>query len=111
MVANEGDPRNTDLFSEKVRVGDLPLDPVAFPDAAALQRPEALGRLQVTKVEGDPDGDGDVDRLVLLARDRGRTYAFVAFEGTGGMDGVRRDQPASRQLPAGLQRAQLRYRS
>ncbi len=63
VTANEGDARDYDGFSEEERVGDLDLDPAAFPDAATLQQDENLGRLKITTTEGDPDGDGDYDRL------------------------------------------------
>ena len=63
VAANEGDTRRYPGFDEVVRVADLRLDPARFPDAAALQRPEALGRLRVSRVSGDLDGDGDFDEL------------------------------------------------
>jgi hypothetical protein len=80
LTANEGDSRadwgivqtdgDTDVAGddlnvnmEEFRVKDLPLDPDAFPDAAALQENEALGRLKVTSQMGDTDGDGDFDEL------------------------------------------------
>lgn len=63
VLANEGDARDYPGFSEVARVGGLALDPVAFPNAAALQQNAALGRLRVTKTLGDVDGDGDYDRL------------------------------------------------
>ena len=63
ITANEGDARDYDGFSEEERMGDLPLDPTAFPDAATLQLDENLGRLNSTTTLGDDDGDGDFDRL------------------------------------------------
>ena len=59
VTANEGDARDEDE-----RVEDLELDPTAFPDAEELQREEELGRLEVSTIDGDIDGDGDYDRLV-----------------------------------------------
>ncbi|MEM6793898.1 MAG: esterase-like activity of phytase family protein [Acidobacteriota bacterium] len=58
LSANEGDAR-----SEDERVADLPLDPEVFPNAAVLQQDENLGRLEVSTLDGDLDGDGDYDRL------------------------------------------------
>ncbi len=58
VTANEGDVRNEDA-----RVGSLNLDPTAFPDAS-LKNPEQLGRLTVSKIDADTDGDGDYDQLV-----------------------------------------------
>ena len=80
VTANEGDARirpDGDLedengnvileegaiFNEETRVKDVVLDPVAFPDAATLQLEENLGRLNITNVLGDIDGDGDFDQL------------------------------------------------
>jgi len=57
-TANEGDARNEDD-----RVKDLALDPTVFPNAAALQQDENLGRLEVSTIDGDTDGDGDFDVL------------------------------------------------
>lgn len=61
VSANEGDSRDYAGFSEETRVGDLILDPTAFPDAATLQLAENLGRLKTTTAQGDTDGDGDHD--------------------------------------------------
>jgi YVTN family beta-propeller protein len=57
-TANEGDDRGEDE-----RIGDLTLDPVAFPNAAALQENEVLGRLGVSTIDGDIGNDGDYDQL------------------------------------------------
>ncbi|WP_417826493.1 choice-of-anchor I family protein [Thalassospira povalilytica] len=61
LIANEGDSRDYDGYSEETRVGKLTLDPVAFPNADTLQKDENLGRLKTTTAQGDTDGDGDVD--------------------------------------------------
>lgn len=63
VTANEGDARDYDGFAEEERVKDLDLDPTAFPNADGLQEDEAIGRLTVTSVNGDTDGDGDFDQL------------------------------------------------
>jgi 2',3'-cyclic-nucleotide 2'-phosphodiesterase / 3'-nucleotidase / 5'-nucleotidase len=55
VTANEGDAVDYDGFSEQVRIADLVLDPVAFPDAATLQAEENLGRLQTTLTLGEID--------------------------------------------------------
>ncbi|KAA5539936.1 DUF839 domain-containing protein [Roseiconus nitratireducens] len=57
-TANEGDDRGEDE-----RIKDLTLDPTAFPNAAELQEDENLGRLGVSTIDGDIDGDGDYDQL------------------------------------------------
>jgi len=61
LIANEGDSRDYDGYSEETRVGKLTLDPVAFPTASTLQKDENLGRLKTTTAQGDIDFDGDVD--------------------------------------------------
>ena len=75
VTANEGDARDGD----EERVGNLTLDPTAFPDAAALQEDENLGRLEVRPSAGDTDGDGDQDRLVAFG---GRSV--TVYRATGG---------------------------
>ncbi|MEQ9402661.1 MAG: choice-of-anchor I family protein [Cyclobacteriaceae bacterium] len=58
VLANEGDSRDYGGYSEETRVEDLPLDPAAFPNAAALQADAAIGRMKTTLATGDSDGDG-----------------------------------------------------
>lgn len=57
LAANEGDAREYDGFAEEARAGSLLLSPDAFPDAPALQRAAALGRLNVTTTS-PRDGSG-----------------------------------------------------
>ena len=66
VTANEGDAREyegTPGFVEEDRVKDVTLDPDAFPDFETLQLEENLGRLKLTLVNGDTDGDGDFDEI------------------------------------------------
>ncbi len=66
VTANEGDSREYEDepgFVEDTRVEDLTLDTLEFPNAAALQAEENLGRLKTTDASGDLDGDGDFDRI------------------------------------------------
>ncbi len=57
ITANEGDGRDWPGFGDESRVGALTLDPVAFPNAAALKANAALGRLNVSKTDGTgPNG-------------------------------------------------------
>ncbi len=72
-TANEGDARDADE-----RVEDLALDPAAFPDAATLQQAENLGRLEVSTVDGDVDGDGDYDALYSYG-----SRSFTIFNSDG----------------------------
>ena len=64
VTANEGDSRDYEDeagFTEESDFADLPLDAGIFPDAASLQAEENLGKLEVSTVSGDIDGDGDHD--------------------------------------------------
>jgi len=80
VTANEGDARirpdgdiedeesnviveEGSVFNEEERIGDVTLDPTAFPDADFLQQDENLGRLKITNTLGDIDDDGDFDEL------------------------------------------------
>ncbi len=68
VTANEGDARDEDE-----RLEDLELDPDAFPNAEELQAEDELGRLEVSTIDGDIDGDGDYDRLVSYG---GRSFSI-----------------------------------
>jgi DNA-binding beta-propeller fold protein YncE len=75
VTANEGDDRGEDE-----RIKDLTLDPTAFPDAAALQENEVLGRLGASTWDGDTDGDGDFDQLFTYG-----TRSFSIFDEAGNL--------------------------
>ncbi len=107
VTANEGDSRQY-LFEdengeeqvaldEESRVRDLTLDPNAFPNAAALQKNEALGRLEVTNTLGDSDGDGDFDALYAFG---GRSFSIRDEDGNLVFDsGDQFEQITARLLP------------
>ena len=65
ISANEGDGRDYDGYSSEVRIKDLTLDSMVFPDYAMLQEDENLGRLKsfTPDVIGDPDNDGEIEEL------------------------------------------------
>ena len=73
ITANEGDERE-----ENVRVEDVVLDPVVFPNAEELQREENLGRLSISGIDGDIDGDGDYDQLISFG---GRSITIFDSKG------------------------------
>ncbi|MCB9099412.1 MAG: choice-of-anchor I family protein [Anaerolineales bacterium] len=73
ITANEGDSRDYDGFSEETTVGEVELDPDAFPNAAELQAPSAMGNLKITNTLGDTDGDGDYDKLYAFG---GRSFSI-----------------------------------
>lgn len=72
-TANEGDAREYSALDEEARLGDLQLDPQAFPAAAALQQDVAIGRLDVSSQSGDTDGDGDFDQVYAFG---GRSFSI-----------------------------------
>jgi hypothetical protein len=63
VMANEGDTREWPGFREDVRLSTRRLDPTAFPNGDELKRTNNLGRLNVSSVDGDVDGDGDLDAI------------------------------------------------
>lgn len=63
IIANEGDARDYNGFSEEDRIEDIILDNDRFPNAVELQKQENLGRLKITNTLGDFDKDGDYDYL------------------------------------------------
>lgn len=65
ISANEGDGRDYSGYSSEVRIKDLTLDSIAFPQASVLQNDTNLGRLKTFTMDviGDIDNDGDVDEL------------------------------------------------
>lgn len=78
VTANEGESRKYSGYTDEVRVGEIKLDPTAFPNAATLQTDQKLGRLIVHKNLGDIDGDGDYDQLYTFGA---RSMAIWDAEG------------------------------
>ncbi len=87
VTANEGDARDYDGFSEEFRVKDEEVDGVCtpfciddnvYPDFATLRQNENLGRLRITNVTGDTDGDGSID---LLHAYGGRSFSILNSDG------------------------------
>ncbi|MEO0408417.1 MAG: choice-of-anchor I family protein [Cyanobacteria bacterium P01_A01_bin.135] len=79
ITANEGDGRDAiNQIVDFERLADVELDPTAFPNAEALQQEANLGRLEVSIVDGDTDGDGDLDQIFALG---GRSFAILDADG------------------------------
>ena len=64
-TSNEGDLLDEDYMEEEVEIAEAALDPVAFPNFEMLQADENLGRLRVSSISSDEDGDGVFDKLVM----------------------------------------------
>ncbi|WP_418514383.1 choice-of-anchor I family protein [Deinococcus sp. RM] len=79
LTANEGDTRDYTGFGDEVKVADLTLDAAKFPTGADLKLEKNLGRLVVSKLDHDTDGDGDADRLVAFG---GRSLSIWKADGT-----------------------------
>lgn len=79
IMANEGDVRDWDGYSEIERINSLVLDSVVFPDSLDLQNDNLLGRLNVTSTMGDIDADGDFDELYAFG---GRSITIRALDGS-----------------------------
>ncbi|GJD21798.1 hypothetical protein RIVM261_067540 [Rivularia sp. IAM M-261] len=75
VTANEGDDRG-----ENRSVRNLTLDPTAFPDASTLRLDQNLGRLSVSSIDGDTDGDGDYDKLYAYG-----TRSFSVWDSQGNL--------------------------
>ncbi len=81
VMANEGDDRDDFLATdETIRLGNAgyDLDNTLFPNEAALRANAELGRLTVSRIDGDTDGDGDFDRIVGYG---GRSFSIVDANG------------------------------
>jgi len=62
VTANEGDSREWRGCNEETRVGSVTLDPAAFPDPSVKFQAN-LGRLRITKANGDANRDGMYEKL------------------------------------------------
>jgi len=63
VTANEGDEKEYAGLNERTTVGAVTLDPAIFPHAAVLKENYNIGRLRMTNLSGDIDGDGDYDEI------------------------------------------------
>ncbi len=67
LTANEGDDRgdfgDDGPLADAVRIKDLALDATAFPDAAALQEDDVMGRLNVSAFDGNTGAGGTYETL------------------------------------------------
>lgn len=75
FTANEGDEKEYGGLNERTTVGasGTLLDPTIYPNAAVLKEDHMLGRLRMTNLNGDTDGDGDYDQISVLG---GRSFSI-----------------------------------
>jgi hypothetical protein len=66
-------------YDETTRVNAILLDTLVFPDAATLARDDRLGRLRISRVDGDPNGDGLYERLIAFG---GRSVFLARGDGS-----------------------------
>lgn len=78
-TANEGEPRFGENFEEAVRVKDLELDSLVFPNRAELQQNENLGRLFVSSILANTDDDPAAEQLFAFG-----TRSFSIWDGQTG---------------------------
>lgn len=78
FTANEGDAREYDAFEEVERVKNVTLDPTIFPDFAALQADENIGRLNITTTLGK-NSNGEFSSLYSLG-----SRSFSVWNGVNG---------------------------
>jgi hypothetical protein len=78
VFANSGTHRAYEAFDDRIMVKEIKLDEQRFPDAEFLQKPENLGNLRVSNVDGDHDRDGDFDAIFAFG---GRSFSILSANG------------------------------
>jgi hypothetical protein len=74
VTANEGEARaDWPGFRDDARLSTLALDTNVFPNAAELKQTNNLGRLTVSRIDGDIDNDGDLDAIYTYG---GRSFSI-----------------------------------
>ncbi|MBV1885496.1 MAG: choice-of-anchor I family protein, partial [Parvibaculaceae bacterium] len=79
VTANEGDARDYDGFSEEKRAGKVEWDAEKWPNADVLKEKTQLGRLKISTLSSDTDGDGDMDKLMAYGA---RSFSIWSEDGT-----------------------------
>jgi hypothetical protein len=79
VTANEGEARaDWPGFRDDARLSTLALDTNVFPNAAFLKQTNNLGRLTVSRIDGDSDSDGDLDAIYTYG---GRSFTIWTASG------------------------------
>lgn len=68
ITANEGDEKEYAGLNERTTVGasSYVLDPIKYPNAQVLKQSYNLGRLRVTNLNGDENGDGKFEQIYTV---------------------------------------------
>ena len=66
VTANEGDSRAYGTYDEEVRISELNLDSIVFPNAEFLKLDHNLGRLSASNATGDIDNDGQFEEIHIF---------------------------------------------
>ncbi|RBP52801.1 choice-of-anchor I family protein [Arenicella xantha] len=78
VTANEGDARDYDGYSEETRVAKMTLSKILLDDDPKLAHKRRLGRLKVSTVNADTDGDNRVDTLYAFGT---RSFSIWTADG------------------------------
>ena len=78
VTANEGDARDYKGYSEEIRIAKMTISDALLESNPTLKDNAALGRLKVSKVGADADGDGKVDKLYSFG-----TRSFSIWDESG----------------------------
>ncbi|MBK7425880.1 MAG: choice-of-anchor I family protein [Saprospiraceae bacterium] len=81
ITANEGDEKEYDGLNERTSVGagSYILNPENYPQSSMLKKSYNLGRMRVTNLNGDSNGNGDYDQIHCLG-----TRSFSIFDAENG---------------------------
>lgn len=63
ITANEGDEKEYTPLNERTTVSAVTLDALKFPQGDMLKEDHAMGRFRISNLQGDTDGDGDMDEI------------------------------------------------
>ena len=69
VTANEGDARDPADFGDygdEIALGEIDLDDAVFPQEDELRDGEGLGDKNVSRIDGDLDGDGQYEEIVIF---------------------------------------------
>ena len=78
VTANEGDARDYDGFSEEVRVADASISENLLTQHPELTNKKNLGRLKISAVNGDTNGDGKLEQLYAFGA---RSFSIWDIQG------------------------------